>query len=90
MMIRLIDIHFDSGTSADMHEYLRVHSSNCLYRLLFVNSRQWNIGYIRSMYSPGGSVGFYTEADIEFEVTANELLMLQLENKYLIEEVINA
>jgi hypothetical protein len=90
MMIQLIDMTFDNGIPADMREYLRVHSSNCLYRLLFVNSRQWNNSNIKSMYSPSAPIGFHTEADIEFEVTANELLMLQLENKYLIEEVVNA
>jgi hypothetical protein len=89
MMIRLIDMKFDNSILADMREYLRVHSGKYLHTLLYVNNREWNYHNIKSMYSPSAAVGFYTEADVDLEVTENELVMLHLEGKYIIKELDN-
>jgi hypothetical protein len=89
MMIRLIDVKFDSTDLSNMREYMRVRGSKYLYTLLFVNSRQWNTSNVKTIYEPSSGDIFYL-VSIEFEVTANALLMLQIEGKYKIEEVINA
>jgi hypothetical protein len=94
MKVCLIDVKFDTNMDGDMHECLRVRGSNFLYTLLFVNGRAWSYHNLKTMgrdrrWTALPATAFrdvWYEADVVFQATANELLMLQLEGKYNIED----
>jgi len=81
--IALIDVRFESSGTVNMNEQLRIRGSDLLYRLLFVEGRPWSYHDLEiQVESSWKRWEQHYSANVVFEATPNERLLLEIEGKY--------